>query len=335
MRVYELRGKGLENLVAAERPSPRPGAGEVRVRIRAASLNHRDLAIALGQYARSALRYPLVPLSDGAGEVIEVGAGVPRLQIGDRVMGGFFRDWIDGPATPENTAAALGGDIDGVLAEEVVLRADAVVKVPAALSFEEAATLPCAGVTAWVGLTVLGDLKPGQTVLALGTGGVSLFVLQIAKALGARVILTSSQDDKLARGRALGADATINYKQTPIWDVRARELTRGHGVDQILEVGGAHTVPLSVRALRDGGHLTLVGFVSGGRATAEMAHNDRGIRVDSVYVGSARHLQALADAVARFGIRPVVDQVFLYSDARLAYEHMRGASHFGKIVIRL
>ena len=335
MRAYELRGRGLSGLVFVERPTPRPAAGQVLVRIRAVSLNRRDLNIAEGAYARAQPRYPLIPLSDGAGEVIDVGPGVKHLELGERVMSSFFPRWVEGPADADKQALALGGSTDGVLAEEVVLEAATTIPVPDTLSFEEAATLPCAGLTAWVGLAAHGQLQPGETVLAMGTGGVSIFALQIAKAMGGWVVVTSSGDDKLGRAKALGADAVINHRQIPQWDVRARALTDERGVDHILEVGGAKTLPSSLRALRDGGHLVLIGALGGERATPEAAHNNRGIRVDTVYVGNARQLQALADMVARAAVHPVVDRVFTFETARDAYECMKRGDHFGKIVIRL
>jgi len=334
MRAYELRGTGIETLTLVERESPRPGPGQVLVRMRAASLNYRDLLVAAGTYVRGGPpKRPLVPLSDGAGEVIEVGQAVTRLRPGDRVAGAFFQKWIDGPFDAEKGASALGGAVDGVLAEQVVLEADAAVRVPEGMSFEEAATLPCAGVTAWVGLMVLGGLKAGETVLAMGTGGVSIFALQLAKAVGARVILTSSHDEKLARGKALGADAVINYRTTPDWDVAARALTGGRGVDHILEVGGAATLPTSLNAVRPGGHLTLVGLLGGARADAEeAARNARGVRVDSVFVGSVRHFEAMNEAIARARLHPVVDRVFPFEQARDAYRHLQSGAHFGKVV---
>ena len=336
MRQYELTGEGLDTLKPVERPSPRPGPGQVLVRMRAASLNYRDLLVATGRYARGPLKRPLVPLSDGAGEVIAVGPGVRALAAGDRVASSFFQRWVEGPYDPEMGKSALGGAIDGVLAEEVVLEEGGAVKLPEAFSFEEAATLPCAGVTAWVGLVVNGGLRAGETVLAMGTGGVSIFALQIARMLGAHVILTSSRDEKLARGRSLGADETVNYRTTPAWDARARELTGGKGVDHLLEVVGAATLPISLRALRDGGHLSIVGLLCGGRADPEVAaRNDRGIRVDSIYVGSARHLATLAGALARARVRPVVDGVFPFEEARAAYRSMEQGEHFGKIVIQI
>lgn len=339
MRAWDLRGNGVETLTLVERSPPRPGPGQVRVRIRAASLNYRDLLVAAGNYARGpAPKRPLVPLSDGAGEVVETGPGVDALAPGDRVAGNFFQRWVDGPFDAEKGASALGGAIDGVLAEEVVLEAGAAVRYPGHLSFEEAATLPCAGVTAWVGLFALGGLAAGETVLAMGTGGVSVFALQLAKAAGARVILTSRHDEKLARGKALGADATINSRTTADWPAAARALTGGRGVDHILEVVGAATLPASLRALRDGGHLTLTGLLGGARADQAAAVAEarpRGIRVDSVYVGSVQHFEALNALVERARLRPVVDRTFPFERARDAYEHLRSGAHLGKIVIRL
>ena len=332
MRAYELRGRGLENLVFVERPSPRPGPGQVRVRIRAVSLNHRDLYILDG---RMPVQYPLIPLSDGAGEVLEVGSRVEHLEVGERVMSAFFPRWVEGPPHAAAQAATLGGTNDGVLAEEVVLEAATTIEVPDTLSFEEAATLPCAGLTAWVGLAALGRLQPGETVLAMGTGGVSVFALQLAKAMGANVIVTSSGDDKLARAKALGADGIINYRQTPNWDARVLALTDEQGVDHILEVGGTKTLPASLRALRDGGHLVLVGQLGGERATPAAIPKDRRLRVDTVYVGNARELQALADMVARAAVHPVVDRLFPFESAGEAYECLRHGDHFGKVVIRL
>ncbi len=334
MRAYELRGNGVDTLTMVERERPRPGAGQVRVRMRAASLNYRDRLVASGRYARGGPpKRPLVPLSDGAGEVVELGPGVTRLRPGDRVAGNFFQKWIDGPFDDAKGASALGGAVDGVLAEEVVLEADAAVKFPEHLSFQEAATLPCAAVTAWVGLVAQGHLQAGETVLAMGTGGVSIFALQIARMLGARVILTSSRDDKLARGKALGADAVVNYLTHPDWDAAARALTGGRGVDHILEVGGAATLPTSLRAIRDGGHLTLVGLLGGARADPEVAaRSGRGIRVDSVYVGSVRHFEEMDEAMARARVRPVVDRVFPFERAREAYDHLERGAHVGKVV---
>ena len=334
MRAYELRGESLDTLVAVERPIPRPGSGQVRVRIRATSLNYRDLLIADGHYGREGAKLPVVPLSDGAGEVVEIGPGVTRLAPGDRVASTFFQAWSDGPFDSEKAASALGGALDGVLAEQVLLEEAGVVKLPDLLSFEEAAALPCAGVTAWVALMAVGALQPGETVLAMGTGGVSMFVFQFAKSAGARVILTSSHDEKLRRGKAMGADAVINYRKVPDWDLAARELTNGRGVDHIVEVGGAGTLPISLRAVREGGHISLVGLLSGAPASREAAaRNDRGIRVASVYVGSAKHFEAMNQAIARARLHPIIDRTFAFEEAKQAYEYLKGRKHIGKVII--
>lgn len=336
MRSYELRGKGLDTLTLVERDVPKPGPGQVLVRIHATSLNNRDLQIARGRYGRSELRYPLVPLSDGAGEVIELGTGVTRLEPRDRVAGAFFQTWIEGPFDSGKAGSALGGGIDGVLSEYVVLEEAAAVKFPELFTYEEAATLPCAGVTAWVGLVELGRIERGDRVLAMGTGGVSIFALQLAKSAGAFAILTSSSNDKLSRGQQLGADAGINYLARPDWDVRARELTAGEGVDHILEVGGKATLPISLRAMRDGGHLSLVGLLTGEPGDPRQAlQSNRNIRVDSVYVGSARHFERLNDALRRSGVHPIIDRVYKLEEARRAYEYLESGQHFGKVVIRV
>ena len=336
MRVYELRGNSLDALTILDRPVPRPGPRQVLVRVRATSLNYRDLLVATGRYPRAGMKLPLVPLSDGAGEVVEVGSAVTRLKAGDRVASSFFQSWIDEPSDPAKGAAALGGTIDGVLSEHVLFEERAAVRFPEGLSFEEAATLPCAAVTAWVGLKVLGGLDRGQTLLAMGTGGVSIFALQIAKNLGARAIVTSSHDEKLARATALGADDVVNYRTTPAWDAFARERTGGRGVDEILEVGGGGTLAVSLRALRDGGHLTLVGLLTGALADrAAAADNGRGIRIDPIYVGSVQHFEQMNAAFASWGLRPVVDRTFPFEEARQAYEYLQSGAHFGKVVIRL
>jgi len=302
----------------------------------AASLNYRDLLIANGRYGRSELHYPLVPLSDAAGEVVDVGPGVTHLAANDRVASSFFQKWVDGPFDAEKGNSALGGAIDGVLSEYVVLEAAGAVKFPSFLSYEEAATLPCAGVTAWVALMEHARLEKNQVVLAMGTGGVSLFALQFSKAVGARVILTSSQDAKLARGRELGADDVINYRQVKDWDRAARELTERRGVDALLEVGGAETLPTSLRAVRKGGHLILVGLLTGTPGDAEQAKkNESGARVTSIYVGSVRDFERMNEAIERHHIQPVIDRVFPFESAQQAYRHLESGGHFGKVVISI
>jgi NADPH:quinone reductase-like Zn-dependent oxidoreductase len=333
MRTVELRAGSIQSLAHVERPPPKPGAGQVAIRMRAASLNYRDLMIATGRYARGA-SYPLIPLSDGAGEILEVGEGVTNVAVGDRVMGAFFQRWIDGEFERAFGDSALGGAIDGVLAEQVVLQANAVVSIPVGLSFEQAACLPCAAVTAWVGLVEFGKLEAGETVLAMGTGGVSVFALQLAKAMGARVLVTSSQDAKLQRATSLGADGVINYSSTPDWGARARELTMGRGVDHILEIGGAGTLAQSLDALADRGHVALIGQLSGAYGDKDaVVKRGRGLRVDRVYVGSVRHLRKLSEFVARKGIRPVVDRIVPFDDVAAAYRALESGAHFGKIVV--
>jgi NADPH:quinone reductase-like Zn-dependent oxidoreductase len=337
MRTYELRGNSIESLTPVERETPEPGPGQVLVRVRAASLNYRDLLIVDGTYPRGPTHDRLVPLSDGAGEVVALGAGAQRFSPGDRVMGAFFQKWLDGPFDFNAAAtSALGGSIDGMLSEYVVLGEAGLVRAPAHLAFEEAATLPCAGVTAWVSLVALGGIGPGQTLLCLGTGGVSTFALQLAKSAGAAVIATSSSDDKLSRCKSLGADFTINYRTTPGWDAAARELTGGRGVDHLIEVGGAQTLPRSLRAVRDGGHVALVGQLGGAMADRDVAlKHGRDLRVDSVFVGSARQLQSLTQHTEELGLRPIVDRIFPFEQTQEAYRYLQRGAHFGKVVIRI
>ena len=249
MKLFEIREFGIDNLALVERDTPRPGAGEVLVRMAAASLNYRDYMVAEGFY-NPRLKRPMVPLSDGAGMVEEAGAGVTRFKKGDRVAACFMQKWIEGPITREKTASALGGAIDGVLREYAVFHEDGLVSVPPSLSYEEAAALPCAAVTAWHALFEHTPVAPGDTVLMQGTGGVSVFALQFARAAGLRTIVTSSSDQKLERARQLGASETINYKKTPGWDEEARKLTGGRGVDHVIEVGGSDTMPRSLKAVR-------------------------------------------------------------------------------------
>jgi NADPH:quinone reductase-like Zn-dependent oxidoreductase len=337
MRAYEIeRPSGIDGLKLVEKPTPSPGPGQVLVRLRAASLNYRDLLVVEGRYPGGGLKLPLIPLSDGAGEVTAVGPGVTRIKVGDRVASSFFQGWVDGPFDSKKGATALGGAIDGVLAEQVVFEEAGAVKFPDYLSFEEASTLPCAAVTTWVGLIELGGLKAGETVLAQGTGGVSIFALQIAKAVGAKVLLTSSSDEKLARGKELGADGLINYKKEPDWAAKALELTGGRGVDHILEVGGAETLPQSIKASRVGGHVTLTGLLTGSFGNADEAKkNDRDVRIDRVFVGSVRHFEALNGLLEKSRLHPVIDErVFSFDQAVEAFRYLKSGAHFGKVVIR-
>jgi NADPH:quinone reductase-like Zn-dependent oxidoreductase len=335
MRAVEIQGAfGLDRLTVAERPEPRPGFGQALVRVHAASLNYRDLMMVTGQY-NPRQRLPLVPCSDGAGEVVAVGEGVTRVRAGDRVCAIFAQGWLAGEPGREMLRTTLGGPLDGMLAEQVVLAADGLVKVPDHLSYEEAATLPCAAVTAWSALVERG-LRSGESVLLQGTGGVSIFALQLAVHAGARVIITSSSDEKLARARELGAAAGINYRQVPEWGARARELAGGEGVDHVLEVGGAGTLAQSLQAVRVGGRIALIGVLSGAAAEVQLTSIlMRLVRVEGMLVGSRASFEALNRAVALHGLRPVIDRTFSLAEVRAAFEHMASGSHFGKIVIRL
>ncbi|HKI35662.1 MAG TPA: NAD(P)-dependent alcohol dehydrogenase [Gemmataceae bacterium] len=333
MKVVELQTFTLDSLAVAERPQPSPGPGQVLIRVRACSLNYRDLLVLKGLYNKK-LPLPLVPLSDGAGEVAAVGDGVTRVRVGDRVAGCFMPAWIDGEPTEAKAKSALGGGGTGILAEYVVLPAEGVVSYPDHLSAEEAATLPCAAVTAWHALVAEGGVKAGDVVLTQGTGGVSLFALQFARLLGARVLATSSSDAKLARAVQLGASDGINYKTTPEWGGRARELT-GAGVDHVVEVGGAGTMPESMRAVRMGGRISLIGVLSGAGQFNPTPVLMKNLRVQGIFVGSREMFEAMNRAIALHKLRPVVDRVFPMSDIRAALHHLESGAHFGKVVIRV
>jgi NADPH:quinone reductase-like Zn-dependent oxidoreductase len=325
---------GIDALQLMEKPVPRPGHGQVLVRVRAAALNYRDLLMVGGSYSRN-LPLPLIPLSDAAGEVVEVGEGVTCWQPGDRVAGTFFQDWDGGGITAGVPDSALGGAIDGVLAEYVVFRERGLVSLPAHLSFEEGATLPCAALTAWHALES-GSLACGQSVLTLGTGGVSHFALQFARAAGARVIATTGSDAKAERLRQLGAGEVINYKTEPNWEERVWELTNGRGVDLVVEVGGAGTLGKSLRAVRPGGRISLIGVLSG--ATGEVNPLPavmKSVRIQGIYVGSREQFAAMNRAIELHRIRPVIDRVFPFVEAKAAYHHLQSGAHFGKVVIAI
>jgi NADPH:quinone reductase-like Zn-dependent oxidoreductase len=325
---------GLAALQQVEVPIPAPGPGQVLVRVHATSLNYRDQMVADGRYGK--VPWPLVPLSDGAGEIAAVGQGVARWKTGDRVAGAFFQGWITGPFRREHMATALGGALPGMLADYVVLSEHGVVAVPAHLDFIAAATLPCAGLTAWHALVTAGKISAAETVLLLGTGGVSLFALQFAKMHGARVIITSSSDEKLARAKALGADETINYRSTPDWEKEVYRLTGKAGVDHVVEVGGTGTFAKSLRCLAVGGRVYLIGGVSG--FTSDIPLLDiigKMAVVRGIYVGSAEMFEAMNLALERHLVQPVVDRVFDFAEARAAYEYQQSGAHFGKVVIKI
>jgi len=336
MKAYELHPKeNFEALTLVDRQTPLLGPSDVRVRVRAVSLNYRDLTIARGTKARPRPK-PIVAASDGAGEVIAVGDRVTRFRVGERVAALFFPNWVDGELSAAQHAAALGGSMDGMLAEEVVLGEHSWVAVPSHLSFEEAATLPCAGVTAYNALFEAASLKPGDTLLVQGTGGVSIYGLQLAKAAGARVIVTSKSEEKRERARKMGADYVIDYQATPKWGEAAHAWTGGRGVDVVIEVGGPGTFDQSVAALRYGGTMSLLGVLTGLKGevnTYGVFH--KGLRVHGVYVGSGRMFEAVNRAISTSMIHPVVDRVFAFDEVRAAYEHLASGAHFGKVVIRV
>src|SRR5262245_22368567 len=318
MNVYEIREtKGIDALVLVEREAPKAGPGQVLIRVHAASLNYRDLLIVRGQYMRG-LKLPLIPLSDGAGEIVETGSGVTRVKVGDRVAGIFMQGWLSGDVSAYHPQGALGGALDGMLAEYVVLHEDGVVHIPSHLSYEEAATLPCAAVTAWNALTNW-VLKPGISVLAQGTGGVSIFALQFAEMVGAGVIVTSSSDDKLKKAAAMGAIGLINYRSTPDWDRRVLELTEGTGVDHIIEVGGPGTLARSLNAVRVGGRVSLIGLLTGVQDVINpMPILGKQIQVQGIFVGSREMFEDMNRAITLHQLRPVIDRVFPFEEAREA-----------------
>jgi len=326
---------GLDNLRFEERSEPEPAPGQVVLRMRAASLNYRDLLMVKGAYnPRQPL--PLIPASDGVGIVVAIGEGVTRVEVGDRVCPIFATGWHAGEPSREKLKTTLGGPLDGTLAEMMAISADSVVRVPEYLSDVEAACLPCAAVTAWSALVTQGAVNSGDTVLVLGTGGVSIFGLQIAKMLGARVIITSSSDEKLARTKDLGADDTINYRTVAEWGKAARELTAGRGVDHVLEVGGAATFSHSLRAVRPGGTISIIGNLGGGTTEVNfLPILMQNIRLQGVIVGHRESFEALARAMTQSRIRPVVDRVFGFGEVRDALAHMASGEHFGKICVEI
>lgn len=326
---------GIDALTLVERPVPQPGAGQILVRIRAVSLNYRDLLVIQGVWRPSA---PRIPASDGVGEVVAVGEGVTRFRTGDRVAGIFFPGWIDGEATPEKLQApSLGGTgADGTLAEFVVFDEDAAVKVPEHLSDEEAATLPLAGVTAWHAVVTRGAVEKGDTLLVQGTGGVSLFALQFARMAGANVIVTSSSDEKLRRAGELGAVHGINYKDSPGWDERALELTGNRGVDHIVEVVGAENLTRSLNAIRMSGTISVVGLLGGSAARIEtFGFVEKNVRLNGILVGSREMFAAMNRAIAEHKLKPVVDRVFDFGEVPAALRYLEAGAHFGKVCIRL
>jgi len=335
MHAWEIiSGDGVDALHLGQRETPIPGPGQVRVRMNANSINYRDLITIEGAGARK-LPFSIVPNSDGAGVITAVGEGV-KLKEGDRVTSCFFEEWIAGEITAPVMASALGGPRQGVLAEEVILLEDGVIPTPASLTDEEAATLPCAALTAWHALTLPRPVKAGETVLLLGTGGVSVFAQQFCTMMGARTIVTSSSDDKLQKMKALGASEVINYRTNPEWDAAVLELTGGSGVDRVVEVGGPGTFDRSVNAVRVGGIIGLIGVLTGvSGAINPTPIMVKSITVKGIYVGSRTMFADMNRAIEAHNLKPVIDQTFDFKDARSAYHAMRGAGHFGKLVIKM
>ena len=341
MYAYPITQFGVDHLQRVELPMLQIAPGKVLIKVHAVSLNYRDLMMVKGFY-NPKMALPRIPCSDGAGEVAAIGEGVKRVQLGHRVCGIFMQRWLDGPPTAENSKAALGGDVDGMLAEYVLLDQDGVVRFPEHLSYEEAATLPCAGVTAWNALHHAGEpphaALPGETIVIQGTGGVSIFALQFAKLLEARAIGTSSSDEKLSRAVSLGLDAGCNYKERPEWSGWVSEVTGGQGADRIIEVGGAGTFSQSLRATRVGGMIAQIGVLSGAATSEPLALTPilhKQLRVQGIYVGSRAMFEEMNAAIAKAGMHPVIDRVFGFNQVPEAFLHMQSASHFAKIVIRM
>jgi NADPH:quinone reductase-like Zn-dependent oxidoreductase len=335
MRLYRLpQASGIDSLTPAEAEVPQPGRGQALVRMRAASLNYRDLMIVNGRAARGAPPANLVPLSDGAGEVVAVGPEVTRVKPNDRVAGCFMQSWIGGPIGPDDAASSLGGAIDGVLAEYRLFDQNGLVHLPAHLSFEQGATLPCAGVTAWNALFAGQTLFPGDTVLVLGTGGVSVFALQLAVAAGLTVVATSSSDAKLERMRQLGATHTVNYRTHLEWQNQVVKLTDG-GVSRVVEVGGPGTLARSIQATRQGGEIGMIGALTTGGEINPVIAMRKGLVMRGIYVGSRQMFEAMNRAIAAHRIEPVIDRVFGFEAAAEAYRHQTGQTHLGKVVVRI
>lgn len=335
MRLWRIPSFGIDKLELIEAPQPKPGVGEVLVKVQAVSLNYRDLMVTLGHY-NPKMSLPRIPVSDGAGEVVAIGEGVATVKTGQRVAGIFMQNWLDGAPTAQKLKRALGGDIDGMLSEYVVLHENGVVPVPDHLSWEEAATLPCAGVTAWNAVVNAGRVKAGDVVVIQGTGGVSIFALQFAKALGARVLGTSSSDEKLDRAGKLGLDAGVNYKHASDWAKWVLDQTNGEGADLVVEVGGAGTFASSLKAVRIGGTVAQIGVLSQTNEAVNvvpMLHKQ--VHVQGIYVGSRVHFLEMNRAIEQTKLKPIVDEVFSFDRAPEALRRMESASHFGKLVIRI
>jgi NADPH:quinone reductase-like Zn-dependent oxidoreductase len=335
VEAYRIdRFGSVDGIALRSSENPRPGLREILMRVRATSLNYRDLMVLNGG-GRGPTKLGVVPLSDGAGEVAAVGEGVTRVKVGDRIAGTFHPRWFGGPIRPEYLTDRLGANLDGMLAEYAVLSEEALVRVPSHLSFDEAATLPCAAVTAWVALTGHRKVTAGDTVLTQGSGGVAVSALQFARLLGAQVIATTSTAEKAERLKALGASEVINYTETPDWDEKAHALTDGRGVDCVVEIGGPGTIAMSLKALAVGGHISLIGasLSKSSSGLDPLLLTGRGITLGSISVGSRADFEAMNRAIAMHRLHPVIDRTFPFAEAKEAYRHFGGRGHFGKVVI--
>ncbi len=336
MKVFQLQDDwSVENLVISERREPQVGPGQIKLRMKAASLNYRDLLVMQRGYGALTGALPLIPISDGVGEVVEAGEGVTRVERGDRVCPMIHPHWICGPPTKKRLGDLLGGPRDGVMAQSMVVDEKNVARVPSYLTNEEAATLPCAALTAWTAIVTEAKLHAGDTVLVQGTGGVALFSLQIAKLIGARVIIISSSDEKLEKAYQLGADEGINYRKKPEWGKLARDLAGGDGVDHIIELGGNQTLPQSLRAIRPGGSISLIGVLSGGNMDVRLGLIvTRYVRLQGITVGNRDGFEKMTRAFDQHKVKPVVDRIFSFDQLREALDYFVSGSHFGKICIR-
>ena len=336
MRVFQIEGDwGFENLKLVQRPEPRPGRGEVLISMKMASLNARDLIVPLRGYGRATGELPLIPVSDGVGEVVETGEGVTRVKTGDRVCPTYFQNWTAGEPSPARFASALGGPLDGVMADLVCLSEEGVVRVPDYLGDTEAATLPCAALTAWSAISTHNRTRAGDRILIQGTGGVALFALAFAKIHGAHVTVISSSEEKLDQVRAMGADATINYRETEDWARASRSITEDRGgYDNVIELGGEATLPLSLRAIRPGGTISVIGVLSGLNLNASLGPIvARQVRLQGVTVGHRDGFEAMLAAMAQHEVRPVLGESFAFEDLKPALEHLRAGGHIGKTLI--
>ncbi len=336
MKAYEIQQPGIDNLAIVEREVPKAKFGEVQIKFHAFSLNYRDLMVVDGKY-NPRMKVPSVPLSDGAGEIVSLGEGVTKWKVGDRVCPIFMQGWGEGELNAEKSKTALGGggDWDGVLMEYGSFNQDSIVEVPDHLSYSEAATLPCAAVTAWNALVVSGSLKAGDMVLTLGTGGVSVFAVQFAKMFGAHVISTSSSNVKIGKLKELGADETINYRERKDWDKVVLELTSKRRVDHVVEVGGSGTMARSVNAAKVGGHVAVIGVLTSGGDFNPVSLLMKAVRMQGIYVGSRSMFEDMNRAIANSELRPVIDRTFAFDEVREALRYMESGSHFGKIVIEI